>query len=114
LYLVFYCIMRGSIVSWVFDGGFLLNLRFYCIMRGYFVSLVFDGGLLLYLGFYCIMGVTLYLGCLMGGFYCILGVCWYFGFHVGFGCCGYVVSRGFSWVFHVGYLSCSCVYFLCT
>jgi hypothetical protein len=22
--------------------------------------------------------------------------------HVGFGCCGYVVSYGFSWVFHVG------------
>jgi len=46
------------------------------------------------------MRVTLYLGCLMGGFYCILGVCWglllCFGFHVGFGCCGYVVSCGFS------------------
>jgi hypothetical protein len=60
----------------------------------------------LYLGFYCIMGVTLYLGCLLGGFYCIGGVCWglllYFGFHVSFRCCGYVVSYGFSWVFHVG------------
>jgi hypothetical protein len=55
----------------------------------------------LYLGLYCIMRVTLYLGCLMGGFYCILGVCWglllYFGFHVGFGCCGYVVFCGFSY-----------------
>jgi len=40
---------------------------------GYFVSWVFVGGFLLY-----------------------------FGFHVGFGCCGYVVSYGFSWVFHVG------------
>jgi hypothetical protein len=96
----------GFYVSWVFDGGFLFNLGFYCIIGGYFVSWVFDGGLLLYLGFYCIMGVIWCLGCLMGGFYCILGVCWglllYFGFHVGFGCCGYVVSCGFSWVFHVG------------
>jgi hypothetical protein len=41
------------------------------------------------IGFYFIMGVTLYLGCLLEGFYCI------FGFHVGFGCCGYVVSYGF-------------------
>jgi hypothetical protein len=33
-------------------------------------------------------------------FYFILGVCWglllYFGFHVGFGCCGYVVSYGLA------------------
>jgi len=72
LYLEFYCIMGGSIVSWVFYGGFLLNLGFYCIMGSYFVSWVFDGGLLLYLGFYCIMMVTLYFGCLMGGFYFIL------------------------------------------
>jgi hypothetical protein len=43
--------MRGSIVSWVFDGGFLLNLGFYCIMGGYFVSWVLDGG------FYFILGV---------------------------------------------------------
>jgi hypothetical protein len=47
------------------------------------------------------------------GLLCILGVCWgfllYLGFHVGFGCCGYVVSYGFfmwaSWVAPV-YTSC--------
>jgi hypothetical protein len=101
LYLEFYCIMGGSIVSWVFYGGFPLNLGFYCIMGSFFVSWVFDGVLLLYLGFYCIMRVTLYLGCLMRNFYCILGVCLglllYFGFHLGFGCCGYVVSCGLSY-----------------
>jgi hypothetical protein len=42
---------------------------------------VFDGGFLLNLGFYCFMGFTLYLGCWMGG---------------SIGCCGYVVSYGFS------------------
>jgi len=55
----------GFIVSW----GVLLYLGFYCARfsyGGYFVSWVFVGGFLLYLGF-----------------------------HVGFGCCGYVVSYGF-------------------
>jgi hypothetical protein len=57
--------MGGSIVSWVFDGGFLLNLGFYCIMEDYFVSWVLDRG------FYFILGLILFWGLL-----CILGVCW--------------------------------------
>jgi len=44
----------------------------FILLWGYFVSWVFVGGFLLFLGF-----------------------------HVGFGCCEYVVSHGFSWVFHV-------------
>jgi hypothetical protein len=43
--------MGGSIVSWVFYGGFLLNLGFYCIMGSYFISWVFDGGIFCILGF---------------------------------------------------------------
>jgi hypothetical protein len=85
--------MGGSFVSWVFDGGFLLNLGFYCIMGDYFVSWVLDGGffwVLFYYGGYFVSWVF------VGGFLL------YLGFHVGFGCCGYVVSYGFSWVFHVG------------
>jgi hypothetical protein len=96
LYLGFYCIMGGSFVSWVFDGGFLLNLGFYCIMGDYFVSWVLDGGfywVLFYYGGYFVSWVF------VGGFLLYLG---FHHFHVGFGCCGYVVSYGFSWVFHVG------------
>jgi len=43
--------MGRSIVSWVFYGGFLLNLGFYCIMGSYFISWVFDGGIFCILGF---------------------------------------------------------------
>jgi hypothetical protein len=71
----------------VFDGGFLLNLGFYCFMGDYFVSWVLDGGfywVLFYYGGYFVSWVF------VGGFLL------YLGFHVGFGCCGYVVSYGFS------------------
>jgi len=92
--------MGGSFVSWVFDGGFLLNLGFYCFMGDYFVSWVLDGGfywVLFYYGGYFVSWVF------VGGFLL------YLGFHVGFGCCGYVVSYGFfmwaSWVAPV-YTSC--------
>lgn len=76
LYLGSYCILGGSFVSWVFDGGFLLNLGFYCIMGDYFVSWVLDGGLYWVLFYY---GGTLYLRCLLGGFYCFLGFMWVLG-----------------------------------
>jgi hypothetical protein len=48
------------------------------------------------IGFYFIMGVTFVSWVFVGGFLL------YLKFHVGFGCCKYVVSYGFSWVFHVG------------
>jgi hypothetical protein len=68
--------MGGSFVSWVFDGGFLLNLGFYYIIGDYFVSWVLDGGFYWVLFYY---GVTWYLGCLLEGFYCILGFMWVLG-----------------------------------
>jgi hypothetical protein len=53
----------------------------FILLWGYFVSWVFVGGFLLYLGF-----------------------------HVGFGCCGYVVSYGFfMWVSRVAPVYTSCV-----
>jgi hypothetical protein len=81
--------MGGSFESWVllyygdYFVSWVLDGEFYWVLfyyGGYFVSWVFVGGFLLYLGF-----------------------------HVGFGCCGYVVSYGFfmwaSWVAPV-YTSC--------
>jgi hypothetical protein len=86
------CIL-GFIVSW----GVLLYLE--CLMRGFFWIL----------GFIVLWGITLYLGCWMGGsigFYFIMGLLC----HVGFGCCGYVVSYGFfMWVSRVAPVYTSCV-----
>jgi hypothetical protein len=75
------CIL-GFIVSW----GVLLYLGFYCIMGDYFVSWVLDGG------FYCVL---FYYGGYFVSWVFVGGFLLYLGFHVGFGCCGYVVSYGF-------------------
>jgi len=71
---------------------------------------------------YCIYGGSIVSWVIVRGasivFWVFDGVCWglllYFGSLVGFGSCGFVVTCGFSWVFFVGYLSCLCVYFMCT
>jgi hypothetical protein len=81
-------IMGGSFVSWVFDGGFLLNLGFYCIMGNYFVSWVLDGAWGVLLGFILLWGYFVS-WVFVGGFLL------YLRFHVGFGCCGYIISYGF-------------------
>jgi hypothetical protein len=112
----FYCILEGFIVFWVF---FCILGVYYCfsgVWWGFYctmglmwvlgvVALGFLGFFMWDIGvFFCIVGGLLYLGffCIMRGYFCTLGDWWglllYLGSHVGFGCCGFVVPCGFSWV----------------
>jgi hypothetical protein len=62
----FIVLWGGSFVSWVFDGGFLLNLGFIVLWEITLYLGCWMGGSI---GYYFIMGVTLYLGFLLEGFF---------------------------------------------